>query len=145
MAEKISYFEMTNFRALHTLSIYSNISKIRILIQIKLCRDTRIQVDSSKNNHFSTKEAISYIPWTEKRKKVIVCEILESSGSLSSSIVPILSWKLQIIVCRGRNTILTLSKLELFCQYIMTFYQYVLSQRAPSLMMWASKVRLQFA
>ena len=97
MAEKISYLEMTNFRALYTLSIYSNISRIRILIQIKLCRDASIQVDLSKNNHFSIKEAISYIPWTEKRKKVTVCEILGSSASLFSSMVPILSWKLQII------------------------------------------------
>ena len=34
-------------------------------------------MDLSKNNSFLTKEAINYIAFTEKRKKVPVCEILE--------------------------------------------------------------------
>ena len=41
-------------------------------------------MDLSKNNHFSEEEAINDIPRTEKRKKVPVCEILESSRSVSS-------------------------------------------------------------
>ena len=48
---------MTNFRALNTLTIYSNISKIRLLIRVTHCRNTRIQMDLSKSNHFSAKEA----------------------------------------------------------------------------------------
>ena len=34
----------------------------------------------SKNHRFSTHEIINYIPHTEKRKKVPVCEMFESSG-----------------------------------------------------------------
>ena len=36
------------------------ISKIRRLIRIKLCRNTSIQMDLSKNNSFSTKKAINF-------------------------------------------------------------------------------------
>ena len=58
----------------------------------------------SKNNRFSTQEAINYIPHRER--KVPVCEMLESSGSLFSTVLPILSWsKLNIIAYRGRPTI----------------------------------------
>ena len=96
MAEKISCFEMKNFRALNTLTSYLNISKIRVLIQITLCRNARIQMDLSKNNCFSAEEAKNYIPHTEKRKKVPVYEMLEFSWSLSSSMIPILSWKLKM-------------------------------------------------
>ena len=70
-------------------------------------------MDLSKNNGFSAEEAINYIPRTEKRKKVPVCETLEFSGSLSSSILPILPWKLN-------NSSIQRSKLELLCQYQMT-------------------------
>ena len=96
MAEKISCFKMKNFRALNTLASYLNISKIKVLIQITLCRNARIQMDLSKNNCFSAEEAKNYIPHTEKRKKVPVYEMLEFSWSLSSSMIPILSWKLKI-------------------------------------------------
>ena len=121
MAEKISCFEMKHFRALNTLTIYLNISKIRVLIQKTLCRNARIKMDLSKNNSFSAEEAINYISRTEKRKKVPVCEILEFSGSLSSSMLPVLSWKLKIIAYRGSSTIPPASKLQLHCQYEMTF------------------------
>ena len=40
-------------------------------------------MDLSKNNSFLTEEAINYIARTEKRKKVPVCEMLESSAFLS--------------------------------------------------------------
>ena len=69
MAEKISCFEMKNFWALNTLAIYFNISKIRVLIQITICRNARIQMVLSKNNRFSAEEAKTYTPHTEKRKK----------------------------------------------------------------------------
>ena len=36
----------------------------------------------SKNNCFSAEEAKSYIPRTEKMKKVLVCEILELLNSM---------------------------------------------------------------
>ena len=121
MAEKISCFEMKNSRALNTLTSYLNISKIRVLIQITLCRNARIQMDLSKNNCFSAEEAKYYIPGTEKRQKAPVYEMLEFSWSLSSSMIPILSWKLKIIAYRGSSTIPPSSKLELLCQCEMTF------------------------
>ena len=82
-------------------TIYSNISKIRVLIQIALSRNARIQMDLSKNNRFSAEEARNYIPRTDKRKKVPVCEMLEFSEFLSSSMLPMSSWKLKIIAYRG--------------------------------------------
>ena len=44
-------------------------------------------MDLSKNNLFSTDDAINYIPRTEIRKKVRVCELLESSGDFSFSML----------------------------------------------------------
>ena len=44
-------------------------------------------MDPSKNSSFLTEEAINYNLRTEKRKKMPVCEILESSAFLSSFIV----------------------------------------------------------
>ena len=41
-------------------------------------------MDLSKNNSFLTEKAINFIAHTEKRKKVPVCEMLESSAFLSS-------------------------------------------------------------
>ena len=46
-----------------------------------------IQMDLSDNNSFLTEEAINYIARTEKRKKVPVCEMLESSAFSSSFIM----------------------------------------------------------
>ena len=115
VVEKISCFKMKNFRAFDTLTIYSNSFKIRVLIHKTLCRNARIQMDILKNNRFSAEETINYIPRTEKRKKVPVCEMIESFGSLSSPMLPILSWELKIIVYIPPS-----SKLELLCQYEMT-------------------------
>ena len=111
---------MKNFRALKTLKIYLNISKLRVLIQIALSRNARIQMNLSKNNSFSAEEAKNYIPRTEKWKKVPVCEMLEPSASLSSPMVPILSWKLKIIAYRRSSVIPLSSKLALLGQYEMT-------------------------
>ena len=55
-----------------------------------------------------------------EKKKVPVCEMTEFSGSLYSSMLPILSWKLKKIAYRGSSTIPPSSKLELLCQYEMT-------------------------
>ena len=74
----------------------------------------------SKNNRFSTQKAVNCILCTEKRKKAPVCEIPESFGSFSFSILPILSWKLKTTEFRGRSMIPTSSKSELFCRYAMT-------------------------
>ena len=120
MAEKILCFEMLNFRALNTLTSYLNISKIRVLIKMTLRRNARIQMDLSKNNCFSAEEAENYIPRTVKRNKLPVYEMLEFSWFLSSSMIPILSWKLKKIAYRGSSTIPPSSKLELLCQYEMT-------------------------
>ena len=100
----------------HSYNLFE--SKISVLIQITLFRNARIQMDLPKSKYyrFSAEEAINYIPRTKKRKKVPVCEMLESSGSLSSPMLPILSWKLKIIVYRDSSTIHASSKLELLCQ-----------------------------
>ena len=50
---------MTNFRAVDNLAIYSNIFKIKLLMQITLGKDARIQMDPPKNNRFSTEEVIN--------------------------------------------------------------------------------------
>ena len=119
MAERIWCFEMKNFRALNTLTSYLNISKMRVMIQT-LCRNATIQMDLSNSNCFSAEEAKNYIPCTEKRKKVPVYEMLEFSWSLSSSMIPILSWKLKIVAYRCSSTIPPSSKLKLLCQCDMT-------------------------
>ena len=80
MAERISCFEITNFRVLNTFTIKSNISKKKVLIQIALCWNARIQIDISKNNHFSAEEAINYIPCTEKRKRYQYVKCVSSLG-----------------------------------------------------------------
>ena len=108
---------MLIFRALNTLTSYLNISKIRVLIQITLCRNGRIQMDLSKNNCFSAEE---YIPRTVKKNKLPVYEMLEFSWFLSSSMIPTLSWKLKKIAYRGSSTIPPSSKLQLLCQYEIT-------------------------
>ena len=77
-------------------------------------------MDLSKNNCFSAEEAENYIPRTVKRNKLPVYEMLEFSWFLSSSMIPILSWKLKKIAYRGSSTIPPSSKLELLCQYEMT-------------------------
>ena len=77
-------------------------------------------MDLSKNNGLSTEEAINYISRFEKRKKVPEYEMLESSGCLSSSMLPILTWKLKTLAYRDRSLVPISSKLELFCQYVMT-------------------------
>ena len=103
-------------------------SKISVLIQITLCRNARIQMDLSKNNSFSAEEAINYIPRTKKRKKVAVCEILESSGTLCSPMLPILSCKLKVIAYRDSSTIHPSSKLEPLCQCKMTSWHYIVTK-----------------
>ena len=79
-----------------------------------------LQKRQNKNNCFSAGETKNYIPRIEKRKKVLVYEMLEFSWFLSSSMIPILSWKLKIIAYRGSFTIPSSYKLELLCQYEMT-------------------------
>ena len=119
---------MTNFRTLYTLTIYSNISKIRILIQTKFCRNASVPMDLAKNNRFSAEEGINHRPCTEKRKKIPVREIIlyEFSGSLW--MLRILLLKLNIIVHKGRSSILTSTKLELFCQYVVKSWHYIVAK-----------------
>ena len=102
---------MTNFRALITLKIYSNIFKIRLFIRVTHYRNTRIQMDLSKNKQFPAKKA---------RKKVPVCEMFEFSGSLSFPMLLMLSWKLKIIAYGRSSTVPPSFKLKLFYQYQMT-------------------------
>ena len=115
MAEKISCFEMKNFWVLNTLTSYLNISKIRILIQITLCGNVRIQMDPSKNNW---KQKILLLALRKERRYSILNTWVLLVFVLLH--VPILSWKLKIIAYRGSFTIPPSSKLELVCQYKMT-------------------------
>ena len=73
-------------------------------------------LSKSKRKRFSAEEVINYIPRTKKSKKVLKREMIKSSGFLSSSMIPILSWKLKMISYRGSSTIHPSSKLELFGQ-----------------------------
>ena len=95
-----------------------NISKIRLLIQVILCRNARIQMDISKKNRFLAEKAVSYFPshWI----KVPVSEMIESTGFFFSPMLPIFLWKLKIIAYRGGFTISSSSRLELLCQCEMT-------------------------
>ena len=115
MAEKISCFEMKYFWVLNTLTSYLNIFKIRILIQITLCRSVRIQMDPSKNNW--KQKIIFLVPRKERRYCIWNAWVLLVFVLLH---VPILSWKLKIIAYRGSSTIPPSSMLELVCQYKMT-------------------------
>ena len=47
---------------------------------------------------------------------------------MSSSMLPILSWKLRIIANRGSSTIPPSSKLDLFCQNEMTSWHYIVTK-----------------
>ena len=80
MAETISCFEMKNFRALNTLTSYLNISKIRVLIQITLCRNPRIQMDLSKNNCFSAEETKIIFLAARKERRYQYMKCLSSLG-----------------------------------------------------------------
>ena len=91
MAEKISYFEMKNFRALNTLTRYLNISKIKVLIQITFCRNPRIQM--------------ALYAWV-----LLVFVLLHVSNFIMET----------EDAYRGSSTISPSSKLELLCQYEMT-------------------------
>ena len=115
MAEKISCFEMKYFWVLNTLTSYLNIFKIRILIQITLCRSVRIQMDPSKNNW--KQKILLLAPRKERRYSIWNAWVLLVFVLLH---VPILSWKLKIIAYRGSSTIPPSSKLELLCQCKMT-------------------------
>ena len=126
---------MKNFRDLDTLTIYLNISKIRLLDQIKLCRNASIEMDPSKNNRFSAEEAMNYIPHTKKKKKVPICEMLEYFQTLLSYMLSSLSQKLKIMAWPAITTSL---KLELFCQYVMPSRHYIVTK---SSMIYYTEIR----
>ena len=118
MAEKISYFEMKNFRALNTLTRYLNISKIKVVIQITFSRNPRIQMDLLKNNCFSAEKAkiIFLAPRKERRYQYMKC-----LSSLSLCPPPCFQFYHGTEdAYRGSSTISPSSKLELLCQYEMT-------------------------
>ena len=86
--------------------------------------DSNNTLQKRQNTNESIKEQLllsrgrkKLYPRNEKRKKVPACEMLEFSCSLSSSMIPILSWKLKIIAYRDSSTIPPSTKLKLLCQY----------------------------
>ena len=116
MAEKVSCFEIKDFWALNTFAIYFNISKIRVLIQITICRNARIQMMLSKNKRFSAEKAKHYTPSTEKTKKgtsmwnawvLWVFLLLHASNFIMGT---------EDNTFRGSSIIPPSSKLELLCQ-----------------------------
>ena len=98
------------------LAIYFNISKIRVLIQITICRNARIQMVLSKNKRFSAEKAKNYTPSTEKTKKRTSMWSAWVLWVFLLLYASILSWQMKIIAYRGSSTILPSSKLELLCQ-----------------------------
>ena len=109
---------MTNFQA--TDALYN-------LFEYFQCKDIDLN-KTLKKPQYTNGPIKEHIPRTVKRKKVPALEIPESSVSLSSSTLPILSWKLRIIACRGRSMIPTPCKLELFCQYVMSSWHYIVTK-----------------
>ena len=74
---------------------------------------------------------------TEKRKKVPICEMLESSGFFSTPMLPNFSWKIIALKMQWRTednskqrhfTIPSSSKLELLCQCEMTSWYYIVTK-----------------
>ena len=118
VAEKISYFEMANFRLWTPLQFILIFP--RLLIQINTLQKRQNTNGYVKEEPFLSRESLNYFPRTEKRNKVPICEMLESSGFFSSPMLPIFSWELKIIAYRGSFTIPSSSKLELLCQCVMT-------------------------
>ena len=98
------------------------------MIQIWFCRNDTIQLDLSKKNFFSVKEAMNYIPGIEEWKKVPVFKILESPGSWSSPMLPILLWKQKIIANIDSSTISPSFKFELICHYKITSWHYIITK-----------------
>ena len=62
-------FRTTNFRALDTLTIFSNISKIRILIQIKPCKNRQYTNGSIKEEPFLNRGS-NKLYFSQQEKKV---------------------------------------------------------------------------
>ena len=125
--EKISYFEITNFQALDTLAIYSNISKIRLLIQITLWETPEYANGLSKKNRFSAEIAINYFPSHWKKESTNMCNAWVLRAFLLSNFSPLLS----NLMGTQHNCIWgipTSSKLELLCQSKMTSWYYIVTK-----------------
>ena len=94
VAEKISCFEMTNFQVLDTLTIYFGISKIRLLIQITLCRNARKQMDISKKNRFSAEKTINC--FTSPREQKIRYQYVKCLSPPGFSLLPCFQFSHQL-------------------------------------------------
>ena len=116
---------MTNLKALDTLTICCNISKIRLLIQISVCRHARIQMDISKKNCFSAGKAINYFPSLREKKS--------GTNMWNAWVFRIflLSYASNFLMGTEDNsiqnsfTILALPKLELPRQFEITFWYHI--------------------
>ena len=124
MTKKISCFIMTNFHALDTFIIYSNISKTRLLIQITLCRNASIQMDISRTVSQQRNNKLSSLALRKERSY----QYVKSSRFFSSPLLPIFSLELKIIAYRGSFTIPSWSKLELLCQCEMISWYYIVTK-----------------
>ena len=129
---------MTNFQALNTLTIYSNISRISLLIQITLCRNARIQMDISKKNRFSAEKAINYFPshWEKKKGTNMWNAWVLRVFLLSHASSFLIETEDNSIQCRGSSTIPSSFKLELLCQCEMTSFYYIVTKSSIVDNMW---------
>ena len=119
---------MKNFQLLGAFVIYLNFSKIRLLIQIVPCRICRIQKGSIKeqpflrrggnklySSHREKKEGSimwnACVPWVFVLPHAFIC-------------------KLKITTYRGSSEIPPSFKMELLCQYELTFRHYIVTKNS---------------
>ena len=101
-------------------------SKIRLLIQITLCRNARIQMNISKKNRFSAEKAINYfsLHWEEEKDT----NMWNAWGVLWVFLLSHASNFLMWTENRGSFTIPSSSKLQLLCQCEMTSWYYTVAK-----------------
>ena len=106
------------------ISKISNTFKIRLLIQVTLCRNVWIQRDLSKNNFLSKGRKLYSWHW-EKNEGTSMVNTWVPRVFVHPFMVPILSWKLKVITYRSNFAIPPSSKLGLLCQYEITSWHYI--------------------
>ena len=119
---------MKNFQLLGTFVIYLNFSKIRLLIQIVPCRICRIQKGSIKEQPFLGRGGNKlYSSHGEKKEG----SIMWNACVLWVFVLPhAFIYKLKITTYRGSSEITPSFKMELLCQYELTFRHYIVTKNS---------------
>ena len=131
---------MTNFQALDTLTTYSNISKIRLWIQISLCGNARIQMDISKKNGFLSRESnklFSLAPRKEIRYQHVKCLSPSSFSPLPGFQFSHGNWRQK----HTEAALRFLHQLNWSCMINAKWLPDILSQRALSSLIWVFFLR----